>query len=290
MPATSPIPTDSALEPLRRRLDNGLGVALVSLPGASKAAISLRVAAGSHDEPQEYPGLAHFLEHLVFLGSAGFDGEQRLMPFVQACGGQVNATTQARHTDYFCEVPAQRLGEALARLVDMLARPLLEPAAQLREREVVHAEYLARSQDADTLVATALSQALAHGHRCAAFVAGNRHTLAVESAAFQHALMAFHRRFYQTAHLSLVLVGPQTADQLHDLAKRYGAVLPTGEHAAPGSTAPLLPLGTKRLRMTWPGPSARKAGANQQRVASKVASAALTFALLGSLIWSLWTM
>src|SRR3546814_5317501 len=55
----------------------------------------------SHDEPLAYPGLAHFLEHLLFLGSDGFTGEQRLMPFVRTCAGQLNATTQARHTEYF---------------------------------------------------------------------------------------------------------------------------------------------------------------------------------------------
>ena len=119
-------------QPDCRRLGNGLGLVLLSQPSLAKAAISLRVAAGSHDEPLDYPGLAHFLEHLLFLGSAGFAGEQRLMPFVQACGGQLNASTQAHHTDYFCEVPAQRLEDALARLLDMLVRPLFEPEAQVR--------------------------------------------------------------------------------------------------------------------------------------------------------------
>ncbi len=255
MPTTFPVPTNSALEPLRRQLDNGLGVTLLSQPGTRKAAISLRVAAGSHDEPREYPGLAHFLEHLVFLGGAGFTAEQRLMPFVQACGGQVNASTQARHTDFFCEVPAEQLGEALARLIDMLARPLLTPEAQLREREVVHAEYLARSQDPETLVATALTQALPAGHPCTAFLAGNRGTLAVESAGFQQALRAFHRRFYQAGQCSLVLVGPQPQAQLLDLAERYGTALPRGRQELPVPPAPLLPLRARQLRMTLAGSS-----------------------------------
>ena len=121
MPAAE-LPQDNAAQPDCRTLANGLRVAMLSRSGAGKAAISVRVAAGSHDEPEVYPGLAHFLEHLVFLGSAGFAVEQGLMAFVQACGGQVNASTQARHTDYFCEVPADRLGEALVRLIDMLSR------------------------------------------------------------------------------------------------------------------------------------------------------------------------
>lgn len=236
-------------QPDCRRLGNGLGVILLSQPGLTKAAISLRVAAGSHDEPLEYPGLAHFLEHLLFLGSTGFAGEQRLMPFVQACGGQLNASTQAHHTDYFCEVPAQRLEDALARLLDMLAKPLFEAEAQLREREVVHAEFIARGQDAGTLIGTALGQALPAGHRFAAFQAGNRETLAVEQADFQQALRAFHRRFYRAANLTLVLLGPQPPEQLYALAEAHGAAL--GEVDAPlqSAAASLLPLRAQHLQL-----------------------------------------
>ena len=163
---------------------------------ASASAISVRVAVGSHDEPAAHPGLAHFLEHLLFLDCADYSGEQRLMPFVQACAGLLNATTQARHTEYFCEVPADCLEGALARLLDMAARPLLGEPEQAREREVLHAEFIARSQDVDTLLGAALGQALAEGHRCAVFQAGNRDTLPVADESFQQALRAFHQAFY----------------------------------------------------------------------------------------------
>lgn len=133
--------------------------------------------------------------------------------------------TQARHTEYFCEVPAERLGEALARLLDMLARALLDKAAQLREREVVHAELISRGQDPDTLATAALAQALPDGHRCATFQAGNRDTLKVEEDDFQQALQTFHRRFYQAGQLSLLLVGPQPVDELFAMAQRHARVL-----------------------------------------------------------------
>lgn len=243
-------------QPNCRRLGNGLRLIMLSQPGLSKAAISLRVAAGSHDEPLEYPGLAHFLEHLLFLGSAGFAGEQRLMPFVQACGGQLNASTQAHHTDYFCEVPVQRLEDALARLLDMLAQPLFEPEAQVREREVVHAEFIARGQDSGTLIGTALGQALPAGHRFAAFQAGNRQTLAVEQADFQQALRAFHQSFYRAENLTLVLLGPQPPEQLYALAEAHAGVLAQGSAPLPSAAAPLLPLRTQHLHLCLPADAA----------------------------------
>jgi coenzyme PQQ biosynthesis probable peptidase PqqF len=252
MPVTADFLDNPVVASERRRLDNGLSLELLSLPGAAKAGVCVRVAAGSHDEPDEYPGLAHFLEHLLFLGSTGYAVEQGLMAFVQACGGQVNASTQARHTDYFCEVPADRLGEALARLLDMLANPLLDPAAQLREREVLHAEFFARGQDPDTMLAVALGQALPRGHRFAAFQAGNRDTLAVEEPAFQQALQAFHRRFYHAGQLSLVLSGPQSLDELHALAEQHGGGLPARPRQEQSPPGPLLPLIGQPLSMTLP--------------------------------------
>ncbi|MFZ3024486.1 insulinase family protein, partial [Pseudomonas sp.] len=125
MSISSPSSAVPAATPVCTRLANGLQLAVLSRVGSTQAAISVRVAAGSHDEPAAHPGLAHFLEHLLFLDCADYSGEQRLMPFVQACGGQLNASTQARHTDYFCEVPAEQLAAALARLCAMLTRPLL---------------------------------------------------------------------------------------------------------------------------------------------------------------------
>jgi coenzyme PQQ biosynthesis probable peptidase PqqF len=243
-------------QPDCRRLGNGLRLILLSQPGLSKAAISLRVAAGSHDEPLDYPGLAHFLEHLLFLGSAGFVGEQRLMPFVQACGGQLNASTQAHHTDYFCEVPADRLEDALARLLDMLAKPLFEPEAQVREREVVHAEFIARGQDSGTLIGTALGQALPAGHRFATFQAGNRETLAVEQTDFQQALRDFHQTFYRAENLTLVLLGPQSPEQLYGLAEAHAGVLAQGSAPLPSAAAPLLPLRAQHLHLCLPADAA----------------------------------
>jgi len=248
--------SSQTISPVCLRLDNGLSVRLLSQPWLNQVALCLRVYAGSHDEPLAYPGLAHFLEHLLFLGSVGFTGEQRLMPFVQACGGQVNATTQARYTEYFCEVPAECLEGALERLLDMLARPLLGEVEQVREREVVHAEFIARSQDVDTLLGAALGQVLAEGHRCGVFQAGNRDTLPVTDAAFQQALRAFHQAFYHAGNCQLSIVAPSSLEQLNALVQRHRQLLPEARVFVRSRVAPLLPLRAERLRLNLPGAAA----------------------------------
>ncbi|WP_313088212.1 pyrroloquinoline quinone biosynthesis protein PqqF [Pseudomonas sp.] len=240
--------TDPTRRPARSTLANGLQVRLLPLPGAAQSAAWVRVHAGAHDAPSAYPGLAHFLEHLLFLGSHAYPGSDALMPFVQACGGQLNASTRERHTDFFFQVPADQLDGALLRLLDMLARPLLDRQAQLREREVLQAEFQARAKDVDTLCDAALGQGLAAAHPFAAFHAGNRDTLPVEDDAFQAALRGYHQRFYRTGQLELLLAGPQDAPVLQRLAEQADRQLLAGPFVH-RSAPPLLARQAGWLRM-----------------------------------------
>ncbi|WP_417786852.1 pyrroloquinoline quinone biosynthesis protein PqqF [Stutzerimonas xanthomarina] len=232
----------SSADPLQRPqqsiYSNGLRVRLLPLLGSSQAAALVRVHAGSHDAPSTYPGLAHFLEHLLFLGSRNYSAVEGLMPFVQGCGGQLNASTRERHTDFFFQLPAGQLEEGLHRLLDMLAHPLLAPDAQLREREVLQAEYLARAQDAETLCDAALGRAANPDHPFAGFHAGNRGTLPVEDAAFQQALLGYHRRFYHAGQIELLLAGPQHESVLQRLAEGMDAEL-ASRPAVPRQARPL---------------------------------------------------
>ncbi|MDK3206187.1 insulinase family protein, partial [Escherichia coli] len=78
-----------------------------------------------HDVPLAWPGLAHFLEHLLFLGTERFPVGEGLMAYVQRHGGQVNASTRERTTEFFFELPVPAFADGLARLADMLAHPRL---------------------------------------------------------------------------------------------------------------------------------------------------------------------
>lgn len=238
----------------------GLRVRVLQLPAGSQAAALVRVHAGAHDAPVAYPGLAHFLEHLLFLGSTGYPVEDSLMAFVQGCGGQLNASTRERHTDFFFQLSAENFQGGLQRLLDMLARPLLDPAAQLREREVLQAEYLARAQDSETLCDAAHGTALGSAHPFAAFHAGNRASLPVESAAFQQVLRGYHQRFYHAGALELLVAGPLEPAALLALLEapqcRFAArAQPSPSlpplHAAPRSARLQLANGRARLEAAF---------------------------------------
>lgn len=229
--------------PLVRQLTlaNGLRVTLLHAPRLKRCAAALQVAAGSHDVPLAWPGLAHFLEHLLFLGTERFPTGEGLMAYVQRHGGQVNASTRERTTDFFFELPVATFADGLERLADMLAHPRLALDDQLREREVLHAEFVAWSQDAKAQQQVALLESLAADHPLRGFHAGNRDSLPVEREAFQQALREFHQQFYQSGQMSLRLAGPQPLDELEAMAQRFSQALSTGPlhpQAAPPALMP----------------------------------------------------
>ncbi|GFM62286.1 coenzyme PQQ synthesis protein F [Pseudomonas cichorii] len=204
-------------------LPNGLNVVLCHAPRLRRCAASLRVAAGSHDVPQAWPGLAHFLEHLFFLGTERFPADQNLMAFVQRHGGQINASTRERTTDFFFELPPSAFAQGLERLCDMLAHPRMSLPDQLREREVLHAEFIAWTQDAKARQQICLLEPINTQHPLRGFHAGNRYSLSVPNPAFQQALHGFYQHFYQAGQITLCLSGPQSLDELKALATEHGA-------------------------------------------------------------------
>lgn len=233
------MPAPTHPRPHTETLPNGLRVTLRQAPGLKRSAAALRVAAGSHDVPLEWPGLAHFLEHLLFLGTERFPTDQALMAYVQSHGGQVNASTRERTTDFFFELPTSAFSAGLERLSDMLAHPRMNPDDQLREREVLDAEFVAWSQDPAAQQERALYEGLPATHLLRGFHAGNRNSLKVELPAFQQALKDLHQQFYRTGQMTLSLVGPQSIEELRVLAQRFAAALPVGDKVEQVAPLPL---------------------------------------------------
>ncbi|QGT83993.1 pyrroloquinoline quinone biosynthesis protein PqqF [Pseudomonas coronafaciens] len=225
------MPAPNPADIRRLTLANGLNVVLCHEARLKRSAASLRVAVGSHDVPQAWPGLAHFLEHLLFLGTERFPQRENLMTFVQRHGGQVNASTRERTTDFFFELPQARFAQGLERLCDMLAKPRMAMADQRREREVLHAEFIAWVGDAEARGQINLLSTLNPQHPLRGFHAGNRYSLSVPNPAFQRALKDFFQRFYQAGQMTLCLSGPQSVDELEALARTCGAMLASGEQA-----------------------------------------------------------
>ncbi|KAI8465691.1 MAG: hypothetical protein J3K34DRAFT_395999 [Monoraphidium minutum] len=121
-------------------LDNGLRAVVIQDKEVAIAAACANV--GYFDDPPAVPGLAHFLEHAVHLGSGPFPDEREYKQYLAQHGGGSNASTNMVHTQFHLRVAAPHLPGALARLGAALAAPLLDAEAAGREVENVHSEFL----------------------------------------------------------------------------------------------------------------------------------------------------
>jgi secreted Zn-dependent insulinase-like peptidase len=81
-------------------LDNGLRVLLVSDPKSNRSAAAIDVNVGYFSDPKELPGLAHFCEHMSFLGTKKYPQEEEFSTFLAANGGSSNAYTDSEDTVY----------------------------------------------------------------------------------------------------------------------------------------------------------------------------------------------
>lgn len=208
-------------------LETGLEVLLVHDQRASKAAAALALPVGSIDDPDSQLGLAHYLEHMLFLGSKSYPGPEEYQSFITRNGGQTNAATGYTSTTYMMEVDPPAFAEALRRMADTLANPLLDPVYADKERNAVNAEMESKKHSDGRRLAMLMLSTLNPAHPATRFSGGNLYTLSDKPDSPLHdELVRFHRAWYSASIMKGVLYGPQSLDELETLARRELAVIP----------------------------------------------------------------
>jgi protease-3 len=208
-------------------LETGLEVLLVHDERASKAAAALALPVGSIDNPDSQLGLAHYLEHMLFLGSKSYPGPEEYQSFITRNGGQTNAATGYTFTSYMMEVDPPAFAEALRRMADTLAWPLLDPVYADKERNAVNAEMESKKHSDGRRLAMLMLSTLNPAHPVTRFTGGNLQTLSDKPDSRLHdELISFHRHWYSANIMKGVLYGPQSLDELEALARRELTVIP----------------------------------------------------------------
>ena len=208
-------------------LDTGLTVLLVQDERAAKAAAAIALPIGNLDDPDSQLGLAHYLEHMLFLGSASYPGPEEYQSFINRNGGRTNAATGYTFTSYMMEVDAPAFAEALQRMADTLAHPLLDPVYADKERNAVHAEMESMKHSDGRRLAMLTLGTMNPEHPVTRFSGGNLETLSDKPGSIlQEELVRFHHTWYCAGLMKAALYGPQTLDELEALARSALAVIP----------------------------------------------------------------
>src|ERR1700756_3575761 len=196
-------------------LANGLQV--VVLPDHRTPVVTHMVwyKVGSADETPGKSGLAHFLEHLMFKGTAR-NPEGKFSNTVASLGGQENAFTNADYTAFFQRIARDHLETMMAFEADRMTGLVLNEANVVPELKVVLEEYnmrVANSPDArlDEQIAAALYLNSPYGRP----VIGWHHEI---EALTRADALAFYHRWYTPNNAVVVITGDVTADQVKALA------------------------------------------------------------------------
>ena len=191
-------------------LDNQLKVVLVSDPTADHGAASLDVNVGSLQDPQLRPGLAHFLEHMLFLGTKSYPVAGEYQSFISQHGGRHNAYTSSEHTNYFFQIDGSQLQGALDRFSRFFYEPLFTEEYVQREKEAVHSEFKSKFKDDYRRIHYVQKALMNPAHPASHFATGNLSTLSDnDSSAVRDDLLAFYERYYSANLMTLTVYGPQ---------------------------------------------------------------------------------
>ncbi len=231
-------------------LANQLRVILVSDREADKAAASLSVSVGSSSDPDGREGLAHFLEHMLFLGTDRYPQPDEYQEFISSHGGSHNAFTAFDETNYFFDIDPGYLEEALDRFSRFFVKPLFNPEYVEREKHAVHSEYTAKLKDDYRRQQDAFRQVANPDHPISSFSVGNLDTLADRnSGTVREDLLDFYDRHYSANRMNLVVQGPETLDQLETMVRDRFSEVPNRTTQKPVITAPIFTPGELPLRL-----------------------------------------
>lgn len=207
-------------------LRNGLRLLLVSDHEADKSAASMDVCVGHLMDPWDLPGLAHFCEHMLFLGTDKYPSENEYSKYISSHGGVTNAFTASDHTNYHFDIAPESLKDALDRFVQFFLCPQFTESATEREVCAVDSENSNNLQN-DSWRIIQLERSLSKpGHDYGKFGTGSKKTL-LEDARDKNiepreALLKFHKDHYSSDLMSCCIVGGETLDELEDMVVSLG--------------------------------------------------------------------
>jgi insulysin len=216
---------------------NSLPVLLISDPATQKCAASMSVQFGSSFDPPDRFGLAHFLEHMLFLGSKDFPKEDGYNEFLTARGGYSNAYTAEEETNFYFNMQADgqqvdpRSGQTVGNLEAILPQfagfftsPLLSPSGAYREMNAVNAEHEKNILNDDWRGYEILHRVARNGSAFSHFGTGTLATL--NHTDIVDRLRTFWETYYRAQFMKLVILGKEPLDELQRMATTYFSAVP----------------------------------------------------------------
>ncbi|MDX2469801.1 MAG: insulinase family protein [SAR324 cluster bacterium] len=205
-------------------LSNQLQVLLISDPTTEQAAASLDIAVGQFSDPATKLGLAHYLEHMLFLGTKKFPKADEYGDFLSRHGGSSNAYTATENTNYHFNIQPEYLSGALDRFSQFFISPLFNPDYANREIQAVHSEHQKNLINDMRRLYQIQKEVSNSAHPFSQFGTGSLETLGESTGdvnALNKKLVDFYQKNYSSNLMRLVILGKNPIDELEGFAHKY---------------------------------------------------------------------
>jgi len=209
---------------------NGLNVLVVHDPDAEKSAFAMAVDVGSHEDPDDFQGLAHFCEHMLFLGSEKYPDEGVFARFLALHGGQDNAYTASEETVFFNEIGNDGFDEGMDMFAQFFIAPAFKEEMAGREIHAVDSEHKKNIPNMNWRIRQLLLSVASVENPMHKFATGDINTLKLEpeknGKSVVQALHKFHGEHYCSSNMHLLLVSNMTTEALMKLGHKHFDAIP----------------------------------------------------------------
>jgi len=219
------------------KLANEIEVILVSDPSAEKSAASLSVGVGLLHDPMSQQGMAHYLEHMLFLGTERYPDTKGYSDFMTKNGGAHNAYTWLDITNYMFKINNDAFDEGLDRFSDFFKAPKLYPEYTDKEKNAVNAEWSMR-REMDFFGQFKLARKMMGDHPANRFLIGNLETLGdKEGSSLHKETVDFYNKYYSSNIMKVALISNLPIAEMEQKAQKYFADIKNKNIEKPAVTA-----------------------------------------------------
>lgn len=207
---------------------NGLSVLLEPIDGVVSVSVGLWVKKGSRHEREDQYGYAHFVEHMLFKGTAKYTAKE-IAKKVDRVGGQHNAATNREYTCYYINVVSDHLELALEILSDMYNNSLFDAEELAKEKNVIMEEIRMYEDTPDEFIHDLFMERMLLGHPLSHSILGS--ISGIEKTT-RESLTGFYNEHYVNENVILAIAGSFEEKQAVELILKYFSnerIIPSSE-------------------------------------------------------------
>ncbi|MDA9556847.1 insulinase family protein [Vibrio sp.] len=220
-------------------LNNELRVLLVEDVSATRSSAALAVNIGHYHDPINRQGMAHFLEHMLFLGTHQFPDADDFQNFISQHGGSNNAWTGTEHTCFFFDIANNAFSPGLQRFSRFFIDPLFNVDLVEKERNAVDSEYKMKLNDDSRRIHQVLKETINPNHPLTKFSVGNHSTLEDRNeTSIRDEVINFYQDHYSANLMTLTLVSPYSLDEQQEWVDAFFSPITNAKKAIPVTSEP----------------------------------------------------